>query len=535
MRTRCLRGLCAVVALAVALLGQTPLQLELVVAGLTRPVLVTAPPGDLERVFVVEQTGRIRIVENGTLLPTPFLDLAGTGLLSNGGEKGLLGLAFHPDYADNGMFCIYRVAPGLVATVDRFHVSASNPDVADLSSRVTLLTEQMFYGNHNAGTVAFGPDGFLYVSLGDGGSIGPAWIHDEFNSGQDPTTLRAKILRIDVDNPQAPLPYGIPASNPFVGVSPYRPEIWALGLRNPYRCSFDRLTGDFYIADVGGANEEIDFEPAGSPGGRNYGWACMTGNACNNNPACTCFAPELTGALHDYNLPGPQAIIGGYVYRGCAIPDLRGSYFYADYVSNQVWSLQHNGTSVTQIVDRTAELVPPSPYVLSGPSGFGEDGRGELYLCNLTGEVYRIAPATPQLVGVQPYGVGTPGCNGPHALSAGCSPVVGNPAFALRSSNAPPQSLGLLAFSNAPDVAGADPLGVGLLVHVQVFGGFFVLETMPSDLAGVGRYDLPIPAVPSLAGMQLHAQAIWGWSPAVCAPTSIGWSSSAGLSFVLQP
>ena len=197
--------------------------------------------------------------------------------------------------------------------------------------------------------------------------------------------------------------------------------------------------------------------------------------------------------------------------------------------------MQHNGTTVTQLTDRTAELVPPSPHVLTGPTGFGEDGYGEMYLCNLTGEIYRIVPTTPQLLGVQPFGVGTAGCNGPHTLSAQCSPVVGNPAFALRSSNAPPQSVGLLAFANGADVAGSDPLGVGLLVHVQVTAGFFVLVSMPSDVSGVGSYDLAIPPMPSLAGMQLHAQAIWGWDPTTCAPSTIGWSSSAGLSFVLQP
>ena len=521
--------------LGASLVAQTPLDLELVVTGLNRPVLVTAPPNDLERIFIVEQSGQVRIIRNGSLLPTPFLDFSGTGLVATGGERGLLGLAFHRDYANTGIFCVYRVAPGLVATVDRFQVSASNPDVADFSSRTTLLTQQMIYGNHNAGSVAFGPDGFLYVSLGDGGSIGPAWIQDEFNSGQDGQTLRAKILRIDVDNPQAPLPYGIPASNPFVGNAQFRPEIWSLGLRNPYRCSFDRLTGDFYIADVGGTYEEIDFEPAGSPGGRNYGWSCMTGNTCNNIPSCTCFAPSLSPALHHYNLMGSQAIIGGYVYRGCAIPDLRGCYFFADYVTNQIWSLQHNGTNVTHLTDRTAELTPPSPFLLTGPSGFGEDGYGELYLCNLTGEVYRIVPTTPQLAGVQPFGVGTPGCNGPHTLSALCTPVVGNPAFALRSSNAPAQSLGLLAFSGGSDVPGSDPLGVGLLVHVQVGAGFFVLETIPSDASGIGSYDLAIPPMPSLSGMQLHAQAIWGWSPSVCSPSTVGWSSSPGLTFVLQP
>lgn len=527
--------LAATLLLLPALLAQAPLALEVVATGLQRPLLVTAPANDLDRVFVVEQVGRIRIVEDGVLLPTPFLDLVGTGLVQAGGEAGLLGLAFHPNYAQNGVFCTYRTAPGLIATVDRFTVSATDPNVADFASRSTLLTQQMIYGNHNGGSVLFGPDGYLYISLGDGGSTGPPWVQDPFNSGQDGQTLRAKMLRIDIDNPQPPLPYGIPASNPFVGSAQFLPEIWAYGLRNPWRCSFDRLTGDLYIADVGGNWEEVDFEPAGSPGGRNYGWSCMVGNHCNNIPVCTCFGAGLTPALHEYNPVGSQAVIGGHVYRGCAIPDLRGSYLFADYITRQIWSLQHNGTAVTQLTERTSELVPPAPHILSGPTAFGEDGRGELYLCNLTGEVYRIVPTTPQLVGVQPYGVGTSGCNGPHALTADCTPVVGNPAFGLRCSNAPAQSLGLLAFSNGIDVAGSDVLGVGLLVHVQIAAGFFVVDTMASDASGLGSYDLPLPPTPILAGLQLHTQAVWAWPSATCSPSSIGWSSSAGLSFTLQP
>lgn len=521
---------------ATTAVAQTPLHLELVVAGLTRPVLVTAPPGDLHRVFVVEHPGRIRVVRDGALLPAPFLDLTGTGLMVYGGEAGMLGLAFHPDYAQNGTFFVCRTgAPYVQAVVERYTVAGGNPDVADPASRTVVLTTPLIYGNHNGGTVAFGPDGFLYVTIGDGGSLAPLFPNDPFNNAQRGDTWLGKILRIDVDHPAPPLQYGIPPGNPFAGPGDPLDEIWAFGVRNPWRCSFDRLTGDFWITDVGGHDEEIDLEPRGSPGGRNYGWSCMAGTWCNGSTVCTCFGPALTPPLFAYDLPAPQAIIGGYVYRGVAIPDLRGSYFFADYAARQIASLRQVGGAVTQLVDRTAELVPPAPYAFTGITGFGEDGYGELYVCDLGGEVYRIVPDTPSVVGAVPYGAGTPGCSGPQALAATSSPVLGNPAFALRSDHSPASALGLIAFAGAADVAGSDPLGVGLLLHVQPGAAFFVLDVLPSDGSGVGSYAFAIPASPPLAGIALYAQTVWAWDPAVCAPSAIGWSSSAGLAITLQP
>jgi glucose/arabinose dehydrogenase len=536
---RMLALLVAAAGLAPTSSAQTPLALEVVVTGLPRPVQVAAPPGDLDRLFVVQQTGQIRIVRDGQLLPQPFLDATqtpGPGFLQNG-ECGLLGLAFHPQFDQNGQLFVYCCRqPSIQVAVERYTVSAGNPDVCDPASRVEVFTTSMVFGNHNAGGIAFGPDGYLYVPIGDGGSTGPLWPTDPFNHAQRGDSFLGKILRLDVDNPQNGNAYGIPPGNPFVGVANWHDEIWDFGLRNPYRCTFDRLTGDYWIADVGGRREEVDFEPAGSLGGRNYGWSCMSGTFCNGNGNCVCNGVDLTAPLHEYFPPsGGRAIIGGYVYRGCAVPDLRGSYLFADYVFGSVWSLQHNGQTVTQVLDRTAELTAPQPWSLDSPCGFGEDGRGELYICNLSGQVFRIVPATPTLVGVTPFGVGTSGCNGPHALAADCTPVVGDLAFGLRSSNAPPSALGLLAFANGADVAGSDLLGVGLLVHVDPFAGFFVIVAMASDAGGVGRYALPIPPTAALAGMQLHAQAIWGWSPAQCTPSAIGWSSSAGLSFTIQP
>jgi glucose/arabinose dehydrogenase len=511
-----------------ALRAQTPLTLSVVATGLTRPVFVTAPTGDLARIFIVEQPGRIRIVKNGTLLPTPFLDLTATGLVSYGGERGMLGLAFHPQYASNGTFYVYRTGnPYIQAVLERYQVSTSNPDVASLASRTVVLTTPLIYGNHNGGALAFGPDGYLYVAIGDGGSTAPTWPNDPFNHAQRGDSLLGKMLRLDVDNPSPPLQYGIPPSNPFAGPGLPLDEIWSIGLRNPWRCSFDRLTGDLYIADVGGRHEEIDFEPAGSPGGRNYGWSCMAGNWCNNLPVCTCFSPALTQPIHTYLQADGQAIIGGFVYRGCAIPDLRGSYFFADYMSDKVWTLRHNGTSLTQLVDRTAELVPPLPYAITAVMSFGEDAYGELYVCNLTGEVFKVVPVTPTVTGLMPFGTGTPGCLGAQALTADCSPVVGNPSFEIECSNAPVSGLGLIAFADVPDFVGSDPLGIGLTVHVQIGAPFWVLEPMFSDANSVGRFAFPIPPQPTLAGMQIYAQSVWIWS--TCAPTPIGWSSSAGL------
>ena len=525
------------VALCAAAAAQTPLHLQHVCGGLGRPVLVTAPPNDLERIFVVDQPGRIRIVKNGVLLPTPFLDI--TGQVTFGGEAGLLGLAFHPNYASNGQFFVFYCATWLQSVVVRYTVSA-NPDLANAASGTVLISPPMVYGNHNSGMVAFGPDGMLHISVGDGGSTPPTYPDDPFNHAQRGDSLLGKILRIDVDHPAPPLAYGIPADNPFVGPGDPRDEIWAMGLRNPYRFSFDRLTGDMWIADVGGWFEEIDFEPAGGPGGRNYGWSCMAGSHCNTgSTVCTCNDAALTPPLHEYWFPWQleRAIIGGYVYRGSAIPDLRGCYFFADYSQKVFWSLRQVGGLATQLIDRTAELTAPAPLVLGRPTGFGEDAYGELYVCTFTGDVYKIVPNGTVIVGVSPFGTGTPGCTGAHTLTAANSPVIGNPAFTLRCDHGPPpgSGFGIGVFASDPDAAGSDPLGWGFLLHVQVTSPLLLLSAMLPDAAGVGAFALALPPDPILTGLLLYAQGVWIWSPSVCTPTPSGWSSSHGMSIVVQP
>jgi glucose/arabinose dehydrogenase len=365
---------------------------ELVVSGLTYPIFVAAPEGD-PRLFVVERAGIILIFENGSLLPDPFLDIQ--GLVTTLGEGGLLGLAFAPDYAESGLFYVYYTNLADDTVIARYAVSA-DPDVADPGSGtpILIIDQPDMFANHKGGTIAFGPDGFLWLATGDGGGG-----YDPNGNGQNPLTLLGKMLRLDVgadDFPADPLRnYAIPADNPFVSDPGTRDEIWALGLRNPFRWSFDRETGDLWIGDVGQTlREEVDFEPAGDPGGRNYGWDVMEGTLCNTtnpSPSPPCNDPSLTLPVHEYDhSDGRCSITGGNVHRAGITP-LTGLYFFADFCSKQVWSLD---TDTFAVVDRTVELFP-----LSGSTnrivGFGEDGFGRLYAASNAGRVFRIVPEDP--------------------------------------------------------------------------------------------------------------------------------------------
>lgn len=369
-----------------------------VATGFTSPIFVTHAPNDFDRIFVVQQNGQIRIRTGGATLGTPFLNIAAQ--IISGGEQGLLGMAFHPDYATNGTFYVYYTASGGGAnTLARYSVSG-NPNVANPVGTVLFSVADPF-SNHNGGWIAFGPDGYLYVAMGDGGSG-----NDPNNAGQNVNTMLGKMHRIDVDGADdfpgnddddgilgnGIAGYSSPADNPFVGAIPGLDSIWAYGLRNPWRDSFDRLTGDLYIADVGqGAIEEVDFQAAGLAGGRNYGWRCMEGNNCTGLSGCTCNAPTLTLPIHTYTHAGGNcSITGGYVYRGCSIPDLQGVYFFADYCSNTIWSLRYNG-AVSELTNRTAELVPDVGSITDIVS-FGEDAYGELYILDLAGEIFKIMP-----------------------------------------------------------------------------------------------------------------------------------------------
>ncbi len=345
-----------------------------VASGLGSPLYLTAPPGD-PRLFIVEQAGRIRIVKNGLLLPTPFLDISDA--IASGGERGLLGLAFDPHYAMTGRFYVDYTDPNGDTHVARF-VVGRNPDVADRASEQVLLTVDQPYANHNGGEVTFGPDGYLYVGMGDGGSGGDPQGH-----GQNANDLLGSLLRLDVSGAA----YTIPPTNPFVGRSGARGELWNIGMRNPWRFSFDRSTGDLYIADVGqNVREEVNVSTAASGGGRglNYGWNRMEGTACYD--ASTCDQQGLTLPVTDYTHADGCSITGGYVYRGAAMPALRGFYFYSDYCNGWVRSFRYAGGAATAA--REWPMLKAGGQVTS----FGEDASGELYIVLGDGRVFEIVP-----------------------------------------------------------------------------------------------------------------------------------------------
>jgi hypothetical protein len=348
------------------------LALQLVSDKLDTPVFVTAPPGDTSRLFVVQQGGRIRVLHHDSLLATPFLDLSAH--IAAGDERGLLSLAFHPSYASNGRFYVYFTNPNGDIRIVRYVVS-SNPDIADSTSGDTVLgVPHPLEANHNGGLIVFGPDGKLYAGLGDGGGSG-----DRFGNGQNRKALLGKILRLDVD---LGAPY-VPADNPFVGDTGARGEVWLYGLRNPWRYSFDRATGNLYIGDVGqGAWEEVDVIAAGSPGGLNLGWNEMEGTHCYG--ASSCSATGLTLPVLEYGHGAGCAVTGGYVVRDATVPDLLGRYVYGDYCGGWVRSFRYTAGQATDLQDWTALAVG------SGLSSFGEDARGRVYVTTLSGNVYRI-------------------------------------------------------------------------------------------------------------------------------------------------
>jgi glucose/arabinose dehydrogenase len=337
---------------------------ELVEDGLDQPVYVTQPDDGSGRLFIVEQPGRIKIVGQ----ETPFLDIA--DLVGCCGERGLLSVAFHPDYRDNGYLYVNYTDKEGDTRIVRYTAAADDPNRADPATAQTLLTLEQPASNHNGGLNLFGPDGYLYIGLGDGGG-------GNGQNGQALDTLLGKLLRIDVDRTEGELPYAIPPDNPFVGQADVRPEIFAYGLRNPWRFSFDRQTGDLWIGDVGaGTYEEVDLIPAGTSG-QNFGWDDMEGDDCRADD-CSSFVAPVGGYSHDIGC----VVTGGYVYRGAALPALTGVYLYADYCGGQVWGAVPDGSG---------------GLTLGGPietgmriSSFGEDVAGELYLVDLSGAVYRI-------------------------------------------------------------------------------------------------------------------------------------------------
>ena len=350
------------------------LALQTVSTSLTFPTFLTSPPGDRVRLFVTEKGGTIRILKNGALLPTPFLDIHTQ--VSTGEEQGLLCLAFEPNYATTGRFLIsYTDLSGTVQVV-RYKVSAFNPDLATATPVGTILSIPKTLTDHNGGGMAFGPDGMLWIGIGDGGGYG-----DPLHQGQTKDDLFGSLLRIDVSSGNSG--YTIPPGNPFT--SPDRPEVWNIGLRNPWRWSFDRANGDLYIGDVGQEHwEEINVAPAsrGRDPGANYGWPVLEGEECFMATDC-----DRTGKIDPVVFYGHDpgcAVTGGYVYRGSAIPSLQGAYLYSDYCGHEVHSFRYSGGAAT--AETTYTALDPGANV----SSFGQDTNGELYILTDMGGVYRI-------------------------------------------------------------------------------------------------------------------------------------------------
>lgn len=375
--------------------AQTPdawpgIALNLQASDLENPVHITHAGDGSGRLFVVEQAGRIRIIQNGALLATPFLDIIAN--VSCCGERGLLSVAFPPDYASKQYFYVnYTREPDGATVIARYRVT-TNANVADPDSAEPVLIIDQPFGNHNGGQLAFGPDGYLYIGMGDGGGSG-----DPDERAQDPDDLLGKLLRIDVESGDTP--YTIPPDNPYAQNPDFKGEIWALGLRNPWRFSFDRQTGDLYIADVGqGDYEEVNFQPSASTVGENYGWDIMEGRHCYPPSTTACDQTGLILPVFEYDhFQGDRSITGGYVYRGANYPALQGIYFFADYISGRIWGLRPNAGAWENgdTWEDSKELLD-APFLLSS---FGEDQDGNLYLADYSnGRIYKVVDRNPDSV-----------------------------------------------------------------------------------------------------------------------------------------
>ena len=432
--------------------GQPAVKLERAFPLLTfsSPVGVRSADDGTNRMFVVEQSGVIKVFENNDAVTSARIFLDFRDSVTSGGETGLLGLAFHPQHETNGYFYINYTwqTDSLRTVIARFSVSASDPDSADPTSQQVLFRVTQPYSNHNGGDLAFGPDGFLYMALGDGGSGG-----DPHNNAQNRSTLLGKILRIDVDTPGDGLPYGIPPGNPFTGnVNGWREEIFAYGLRNPWRFSFDPVTGFLWCGDVGqGAREEIDR----IENGENYGWRIMEGTLCYN-PSTGCDTTGLTLPIWDYGRTSGASITGGYVYRGQNIPALVGFYVYGDFISGRIWGLKYNGPGSVTNVDLDTLSA-------NSVTSFGVDEPGELYCCTLGGEVFRFKPR-PQVTDASR--------SGSSALSFEAFQNYPNPF------NASTAISYHLPFNGHVEVAVFDPLGrvVDVLVDTDQHSGLHRIE-----------------------------------------------------------
>jgi len=380
---------------------QVTLDSVLVASNLSFPVGVFSAPGDYTRLYIIQKGGTIRVFNKKSGAISNFLSLTVSGGGTVNSEQGLLGMAFHPDYQENGYFFVFLTNTSGNTEVRRY--TAITPTMASPGTAIIVKRTTQPFANHNGGWIEFGPnDGYLYIGLGDGGSAG-----DPGNRAQNLGNPLGKIWRIDIDNDDFPgdpfKNYAIPGDNPFVGVSGALDEIWAYGLRNPWRCAFDPVTGDLYIGDVGqNAREEINFQPGTSTGGENYGWKCREGSATYSPPSCPADPSILVDPVYEYTHGTGQCITGGRVYRGNRIPGFEGAYIGADYISNFTFSWRINETSpgnfgISEFVNRSAQIQPSGSGQLTRMASFGEDQWGNLYIArqhsSTVSQVYRLGEA----------------------------------------------------------------------------------------------------------------------------------------------
>jgi len=523
LQRRLAAALCFVFAASAPSAQAQSITTELVTSLSGTPVYVTAAPGD-DRLFIVDQGGFVRVVDGGVLLPTPYLDISAQ--TDNSFYTGFRGLTFHPNYATNGFLYVaydHRNGSDRDIVVDRYEVMASDPNRAEPSSQTELLRVTQVASFHGGGNMHFGPDGMFYVAFGDGTGTG----NDPACNAQSGSTMLGKMLRLDVDSAT---PYAIPADNPFVGDPSVLDEIWHIGFRHPWRWSFDALTGDAYIADVGQHSfEEVDFQPAGV-GGLNYGWKVMEGSNCFSTSSCApatspCNDPAYTGAIHQYATGSSCSITGGFVYRGSAIPGLYGAYLFGDWCSGRVWSLRYDGTTVTELMERTSELGGP----FNGLTSFGEDSEGELYIVQGSGAVRRIVPDC----GTTLYCATTPNSHGAGALiSSSGSPSIGANDFTLEVTAAAPGQMGIFYYGDSQTNL---PFGAGLRC---IGGNAFRLKPalLTAAVDGSASRLLDFNSLPASGGArEITPGSVWNFQFWYRDPAGLGFNLSNGLSVTFCP
>ena len=519
-----------------AALGGSQLRADVATTRVAQDLLlpnhVTHAPGDAQRIFIVEKRGAIKVLRFSTGAVTEFMNIDARvgGDQTIGSEEGLLGLAFHPQYQSNGFFYVHYTNNSGNIQISRFRVlgEPATSNTGDPNSEFPILTITHPQGNHNAGWLGFGPvDGFLYIATGDGGGACDSGTGHTAGTGnaQDITNnLLGKILRIDVDGGT---PYAIPADNPFVGITG-DDEIWAFGLRNPFRNGFDQATGDLYIGDVGqNQQEEVDYQPGSSNGGENYGWRCFEGNGCPNGASgcplttgCTCPGqPGLRAPIFAYTHSPPLSpssqvcsVIGGYVYRGTCMPELFGTYFFADFCAGteSIWSFEVVGGALTSFTFR-GELSPSLEGLLVARIvSFGEDANGELYVVDQgtgnDGSVYRIVPVAEVANRNQ--------APNPASYTSGPAMMGGVLTATVNNNLAAQATSALFAFDSPATIV----LGGGQVLLCmdgqgsgEMFTGFGLSPS--SSAAGVDSYSVAVPSTPLVCGLPLYSQALQFGNP----------------------